>query len=692
MGLGKILKRTITYGVLSAGALAAGLYLENSSGVLQRSLGRVALQVDRQQEVSFLAKPLAAGIRKLSLPPLEKTVQQAYQQAQKSSFNLSIYDKNNDLLYSEQNLARKVSAEEISPAMFLALQAAEDHLFEQHYGWNVVAAAKAVGEHLFTDKKLRGASTITIQLADFLLPDEKGPWYNKVKEWTLAAEIEQRYTKREILTHYLNLAPFGHADTLNRPIFGVEAASQYYFHRPAKDLNIAESIALAATLRKSNFATKAYRDFQRLTPDGLYQRKMERVGHYEELMERCRIILNGVRDMEKLTGKKIVAEEEYYAALRYFNDYKITFEENRKCYGKGFDHCEFTDLVLARVEQLHQKFQLKASQEYKIYTELDPALQQFVRERFQVQLEKVRAQFEEKQREKVNGAVIVVNLATATLEAVVGGLGVANNDFLNRAALTYASPGSAFKPFILAAALSDGKTLQSTYLDAPRTFKLENGREWSPGNFRGKYSYVEITLQQALAESRNVVFASLTNDLLQEKGKDYLVTNLRRFGFDFCDFYLGYSLGPKELSLLDLASAYSLFYQGGESYRFGDGSFSTRAITKIQTENFVWENFWHDEQTLSPRVARDVDQALRAVVEEGTGRKADVPGLKIRGKTGTGKASISFIGYEPTIQRLVGVLFAADDHRTIPRFPYSVTGGDYATPLFTEIMQYVRTH
>ncbi len=698
MGLGKFIGKAIKYSAFSAGALAAGLYLENSSGVLQRSLGEIASKVDRRQEreIPFLAKPLAAGIKKLSLPPLEETVQQAYQQAGKSSFNLSIYDKNDQLLYTEQNLSRKVAGEEISPAMFLALQAAEDHLFEQHHGWNVIAAAKAVGEHLFSDKKLRGASTITIQLADFLLPDDPNPWYNKVKEWTLAAEIEQRYRKQEILTHYLNLAPFGNADTLNKPLFGIEAASQYYFHKPAKELNIAESIALAATLRKSNFATKAYRDFQSLTPDELYQQKMERVKHYGELVERCLIILQGVRDMEKLTGKKMMADEEYYAALRYFNDYKITFEDNRKCYGKEdhgerFDHCEFTDIVLARVQQLHQKFRLKESQEYRIHTNFDPALQRFVRERFQAQLEKVRAQFDEKQRATVNGAVVVVNLTTATLEAVVGGAGIANHDFLNRAALTYASPGSAFKPFILAAALSDGKTLQSTYRDAPRTFKLENGREWSPQNFRGKYSYHDMTLRQALAESRNIIFASLTDDLLKEKGKGYLISNLRRFGLDFNDFYLGYSLGPKELSLLDLATAYSLFPAHGKSYRFDDGSFTIRAITKIETENFTWENFWNDQRALSPQVARDIDLALRAVVEEGTGRKANVSGLEVRGKTGTGRASISFIGYEPKVKRLVGVLFAADEQRSVPYFPSTVTGGDYATPLFTEIIQYVRS-
>ncbi len=721
MGLGKIIKNAIKYTVLSAGALAGSLYLEHHSGLLQRNLGSLASKVDQRQDLALLAKPFAAGIKTLSLPSLDEAVQTAYRQAGKSSFNLSIYDKNEQLLYTQQNLARKVPAEEISPSMFLALQAAEDHLFEQHYGWNLMAAVKAVGEKAGGGKRWRGASTLTIQLADFLLPDEKNPWYNKVKEWVLAAEIEQRYSKQDILTHYLNLAPFGNADTLNKPIFGIEAAAQYYFHKPAKELNIAESIALAATLRKSNFATKAYRDFQSLTPDELYQRDMARVGHYQELVERSRIILGGIRDMERLLGKKLLPEEEFSAALRYFNDYKVTFQPNRKCYGqdnegkesnkgpeleerereeklpgknppKQFDYCEFVDLVLARVKRLHEKFQLQESQEYKIYTDFDPQLQQFVRERFTAQLKKIRAQFEEKQRRKVNGAVVVVNLNTASLEAVVGGLGITNHDFLNRATLTYASPGSAFKPFILAAALSDGKTMETTYLDAPHKFKLAHGREWQPGNFRGRYRYMPLSLRQGLVESRNSVFASLTEELLKEKGKGYLVEHLRQFGLDFNDFQLAYSLGTKELSLLDLASAYSLFYAEGIQYKFHDDSVSTRAITKIETENFVWENGWNEQRALSPTVARDIDQALRAVVEEGTGRKANIPGLEIRGKTGTGKASLSFIGYEPGLKRLVGVLFAADDQRTITRFPYRVTGGDYATPLFAEIMQYLRAN
>lgn len=709
MNLGRLLKKVVTYPLVAAGVAGAGLYLEHHSGLLQRNLGRIASQIDKKEELPFLAKPLAAGIRTLSLPPLEEAVQQAYQHAGKSSFNISIYDKNEQLLYTQQNLARKVSREEISPSMFLALQAAEDHLFEQHHGWNLMAAVKAVGEKIVRGKRWRGASTLTIQLADFLLPDDKNPWYNKVKEWVLATEIEQRYSKQQILTHYLNLAPFGNADTLNKPIFGIEAASQYYFHKPAKELNIAESIALAATLRKSNFATKAYRDFQSLTPDEIYRRNMEQAGHYQELVERSQIILGGILDMERLLGKKLIPSEEFYAALQYFNDYKVAFQPNRKCYGEGkegkqlgkreleekqpggkqFDYCEFVDLVLVRVESLHEKFQLQESQEYKIYTDFDPPLQQFVRERFQAQLEKVRANFSAQAQGKVNGAVVVVNLETAGLEAVVGGLGIANHDFLNRAELTYTTIGSAFKPFILAGALSDGKTLQSTVKDVPKSYPLPGRRSYTPRNYHG-YSGRDLSLLDALIKSVNVPFVDVAAEEMQTHGQNYFVPILQRFGFPFTDFYLPYALGAKEVSLLEAVSGYAVFPAHGRGYRFADGSYTTRAIRKIETENFVWENSWNVQAVVAPSVAQDIDYALRKVVEEGTGRKANIPGLEVRGKTGTGKASVSFIGYEPGMKRLIGVLFAADEQRTIPKFPSPVTGGDYATPLFRSILDYLR--
>ncbi len=686
------MKKAILYSAGAAALLAGGMYTVYSSGLL----GEIAAKVDRKEEIPLLSKPVALFVSSQSLPSLEETLEKAYQQRGKSSFNLNIYDRNEQLIYSERNLSRTVPATEISPSAGIALQAAEDRYFYQHRGWNVAAAAKAVGEHLFSDKRLRGASTISIQLADFLLPDDSDKWKNKIKEWVFATEIEHVFSKEQILTHYLNLAPFGHADTLNRPIFGIEAAAQYYFNKPAKELNLLESVALMATLQKNNFATKAYRGFQSRevqSREEKFQQRLGSVKYYEELVELSKVILERVKGLEELQGKKLVSHEEYFATLKLLNQGEIHFRENRKCYGPGFDYCEYVQLVLERVNDLHQKFGLQEERNYDIYTYFNPELQQQARETFLKHLQQLRSQFAKSQQEKINGSVVVLDLKTLGLEAIVGGPGINAQDFpsdyLNRAVLRYAPIGSAFKPFVLAAALSDGKTLQSTMLDIPREF-IVNNRKYSPANYRGNYTGREMSLLEATITSNNSIYSGLADELRREKGKEYLIGMFNRFGFNFTDFMLSYSIGTKELSLLEVAAAYTPFADGGKSYQFSEGSRNARTIRKIVTDNAVWENVPREETSISPLVAKDVDYALWKVVEEGTGRKARFPGLEVRGKTGSGRASISFIGYEPRLQKLVGVLFASEDHRTIDSFPSSITGGSYAAPLFSEIIRYIR--
>ncbi len=695
MSLGTILKRAVVSPLLGLGMLGGLLTgyffsLETYSGLLQGYLGRTGTKLEQQAEgkkaeFSPLDRPAALFMEGLRLPAPKKKLQQAYQESAESAFNLNVYDKQGELFYSDRNLFRTLATEEISPHVFTALQAAEDKHFSEHYGWNTVAFGKALAEHIFLGEPLRGASTITIQLADFLLWDHPNQYQNKVREWALASVLEEQLSKEEIITHYLNLAPFGYAEALGRPITGIEGAAQYYFNKPANDLNLLESIALVGSLKRGNFASKAYKEAmskEAINKEEWTQQQFRELDWHDQLVERSKYILGQARDLEEVLGKQLFEEREYYAVLQLLNDQKIPFQRNKGCRStdSGYDYRELVNL---RLQRLHQKYGLNASQHYDLYTFFDPKLQEFVQDAFQRHLARIRREFPASQQKEINGAVIVLNLKHGGIEALIGGEG----DSLNKALQSYTQPGSTFKPFVLSAALSDGRTLQSTIKDIPYEFSVGR-RTYAPRNYSGRYSGEEFTLERALVQSRNNIFTKLAHDLITEKGKEYLLKHMHNFGFQFHDFPLSYALGTKELSLLELLSGYAVFAYSGNRYCFEDSSCNNRVIGKIVTEDHTWENEPRRKAVISPTVANDVDSTLRKVVSEGTGRKADLPGMEVRGKTGTGETSVSFLGYVPETGMMVGVLFASEHPKRTGNFPHPVAGGEFAAPLFAEIAKY----
>jgi penicillin-binding protein 1A len=276
---------------------------------------------------------------------------------------------------------------------------------------------------------------------------------------------------------------------------------------------------------------------------------------------------------------------------------------------------------------------------------------------------------------QIEGALVSLEVPSGHVKALVGGYDFRRSQF-NRATQALRQPGSAFKPFIFAAALDRGYTTTSILVDAP-VYLPGHHEVWAPGNYDNKFMG-PITLRKALALSRNVV----TVKLAQNVGLNYLVDYLPRFGFERgFEKNMAISLGASEVTPLELTRAYSVFANQG---RRVDPIF----IAKItDPHGNLLEDFEPEsESMISPETAYLVTSMLKSVVERGTGKKVAALGRPTAGKTGTTNDfhDAWFIGYTPDV--VTGVWVGYDSERSLGA---KQTGGRVAAPIFLDYMQQV---
>jgi penicillin-binding protein 1A len=276
---------------------------------------------------------------------------------------------------------------------------------------------------------------------------------------------------------------------------------------------------------------------------------------------------------------------------------------------------------------------------------------------------------------QIEGALVAIDPATGEVKALVGGVDFRRSQF-NRAVQARRQPGSAFKPFIYAAALDHGYTAATIVTDAP--ISLPDGRRgsWSPKNFGDRYMG-PVPLRTALIKSLNTVSVRLAIHV----GIDKLRAYLRTFGFP-TDFprHLSLALGSSEVTLLDLTRAYGVFATLGSR-------FEPVFVTSVTDPNGRAVDFPGSharfERVLHPATAFVVTDMMRGVVESGTATAAKKLERPAAGKTGTTNESMDawFIGFTPEL--LVGVWVGFDAERSLG----SLTGGRAATPIWTTFMQ-----
>ena len=545
-----------------------------------------------------------------------------------------IYDADGTLthtLFTEQRIDVRLA--QVSPAMIDATLAAEDQRFYDHLGMDPVRVTGAAIANLQAGRIVEGGSTITQQLARNLKLSQQRTWGRKIREVLLAAELEARYDKDKILETYLNTAYFGEG------YYGVEAASRGYFGTPAAALDTAQAAMLAGLIRAPSANSPNRNPEGAVTLRNVVLRAMHDAGSIDE-GEMRRLIASPVEVRpRRANGLVSHRHDAGHACGLYY------FEEVRK----------------QLVDMFGEDQVLKGG--LRVYTTYDPAVQ-LAAER------SVKTRLAELGRDALQGALVAMNPKTGHILALVGGRDFHESSY-NRATQAHRQPGSAFKPFVFAAAVERGWApgTKLTSLDTP----IGDGT-WMPGGDHEAESY---TLRRALTVSSNRAAAQL----MQQVGMSSTLYTARRMGIESeLPAVPSLALGTGEVTLMEMVSSYGVFANEGLWTR-------PTMITRVEDGegNEVWSAPFDQRRALSTGAAYLMNSMLADVVNRGTAYRARSMGFRLpaAGKTGTSDdyADAWFVGYTPNV--VAGVWFGYDTRRTIVRGAHA---SEIAVPAWATFM------
>ncbi|MDP1731234.1 MAG: PBP1A family penicillin-binding protein, partial [Devosia sp.] len=532
--------------------------------------------------------------------------------------NIRVVASNGQLLSNRGKTGGEaISLRELPYYVPAAVMAIEDRRFYEHFGVDPIGIVAAMVDNLRSGRVERGGSTITQQLAKNLFLTPDQNIGRKVQEALLALWLEQNYTKEDILELYLNRVFFGNGAT------GIEAAAQVYFGKSARNLSLGEAAVLAGSL-KAPSAYNAKRD-----PEGAAQR--------------ARVVL------QEMADQGFISQAEAKAAAIDPNQRIRTKVTGAESY------------VADWVESLMTAYIGETNEDVVVSTTIDWDLQKHAE--FVVK-EAVATKGEEKGFSQ--GALVAMDV-DGTVRALVGGTDYAQSQF-NRAVTSRRQPGSAFKPFVYLAAMEKGYTPETVADDAPFDY---NG--WSPQNATGKY-LGPVTLRNALAYSLNTVSGRLAIDVGPEK----VVEAAMRLGISSpMQAVPSIALGTSEVSLLELTAAYAPFANGGIGV-------IANVITRIETAGgkVLYEAIPAGPgQVVQPEIVAEMNDMLTTALEVGTGKKAQLDGWPIAGKTGTSQKARDavFVGY--TARMVTGVWLGNDDDTST-----KLSGGNVPVEIWSEFM------
>ncbi len=555
-----------------------------------------------------------------------------------------------------------VSIQEMSPAIVAAFLATEDKRFYQHSGVDWIRFFGAVKANILAGGVSEGFSTITMQLAGNLFPEDLNrrvrSYDRKIRESKVAREIEARYSKDKILELYLNQIDLG-----NRA-FGVEAASQRYFGKSSRDLNVAEAATLAAMPK---------------APSRYNPRR-----HPARAIQRRNIILNLLAQQGSITQQEAARWKAYPLLLSSRDDFSGVAEY-------------FVEYIR---QQLDARFGPRLYTDgLRIYTTLDLEIQQSAERALESQLSAIEAgsygsykhttyaaYLEQKAESEeavgptnspyLQGLAVTLEAKTGYILAMVGGRDFEDSKF-NRATQALRQPGSTFKPIVYTAGVRAGVPLSTVMVDEPITVEMPGIQEvWEPQNYDNTFAG-PMPLRQALYKSVNIV----TIKLGMEIGEEAVIAEATRFGLVASPMpsVPSIHLGSAVVKPLELIAAYSAFAnQGDRSTPMG--------ILRVEDRqgNILWQPKPRLEPVMDPPLAWLMNGALQDVVRRGTGTRA-VAGISfpVGGKTGTTNDGndVWFIGY--TSDLVTGFWFGLD----VPeRIKPNAQGGLLAAPAWQQMM------
>lgn len=503
------------------------------------------------------------------------------------------------------------------PAAFIAI---EDRRFYWHPGFDPIGMSRAMVSNMRAGRIVQGGSTLTQQLAKnlFLTPDQN--MRRKVQELMLAVWLEMKFSKEEILALYLNRVYFGAG------AYGIEAASQRYFDKSARELTVGEAALLAGLLKAPS----------RYSP----------VSESERAATRATVVLNEMEDAGVIT-----AEQRAAAVLEPVRVSRTLATQHAQYFIDWLDK-EIRGLVGEPTEDMI------------VETTLDLTLQTAAERN-------VRRILDRDASRGVQQAALVALDGDGRVRAMIGGASYADSQF-NRAVDARRQAGSAFKPFVYLAAVEAGYTPETPVVDEP--IRIGN---WSPRNYSGNF-IGPTTLANAVAQSTNTIAASVADQI----GRDSVARAARRLGITSrVGLEPAMALGAVEVSPIDMATAYDAFANGGrrvEAY----------GISRIRTPQgrVIYQRAARDPaagQAIHNPSLYYMNQMLRGVVSGGTARAAAISGRDLAGKTGTTSdyKDAWFVGYTGGF---VTAVWVGKDDNTAMR---GVTGGGAPAAIWKGFME-----
>ena len=529
-----------------------------------------------------------------------------------------IYDTNNNVISESQSEkdAEYVKFEDIPPEFVEAFVSIEDKKFYKHNGVDYKAIIRAAMA-IIQDRKLsQGGSTITMQLARNIYLDTGKNWQRKVKEIFIALELEDRYSKDDIMEFYLNNIYFANN------YYGIEAACHGYFNCELNELSLSQIAFLSAipnsptyydplvnydnTIKRRDLILKNMLDDGKITQQ-----------QYEDAVNET-IVLNPAQDTQSVKNN-YVDTYVYYCATRALME-KEGFE-----FKYYFDSDSEEEEYKTNYDEMYEYCQKKIYTEgYKIYTTIDMDKQNAL----QSALDNELAEFTDTTDEgiyKMQGAAVSIDNANGNVVAIVGGR---SQDFsgytLNRAYQSHRQPGSSIKPLIVyTPAFENGYT--------PDTMVNDHKFDGGPSNSGDTY-YGEVTTRFAVEKSLNTVAWQVYEEVTPQVGLQYL-KNMNFTNIVDSDYVLATSLGgfTTGVSPLEMASAYSTLENDGK-YRN-----PTCVLSIVDSdENLVYVQEQVETVIYTQTAARMMTDVLTGVMTNGTGRKLILDnGMPCAGKTGT---------------------------------------------------------
>jgi penicillin-binding protein 1A len=528
-----------------------------------------------------------------------------------------------------------VPTDQIAPIMRQAIVAIEDKRFYEHRGIDVRGMARALWADITHRGAVQGGSTITQQFVKNAYVGNERTVTRKLKEAALAWQLEQRWKKDRILTAYLNTIYFGNG------AYGIQQAAQTYFGEGASQLTLPQAALLAGIPSDpSLWDPVAHPRDARLRRDTVIdQLVLQGDITQAEANAAKRVPLPRPQDV-RLPGTSTTAAP-------YFTNYVISQLVNRygakRVYGGGL----------------------------KVRTTIDLGVQQIAREAVAKVLPNP---------DGPAAALVAIDPRNGHVLAMVGGRNYHESQF-NLAVQGERQPGSAFKPFVLATALSQGISPQTTLVSQPVTIDLGN-KLWVVHNYENAYAG-PMSLWTATAESDNTVFAQLTKIV----GPGNVARTAHALGIQSkLPGYFAIGLGGLAVNPLEMARAYGTFADGGKRL---DGSIFGNEPIAVSSVN-GHENAAVPRQKLSPDASALVTQALQGVVTGGTGRAAALPDRPVAGKTGTTEnyGDAWFCGFVP---QLVTCVWVGYPNRLVPMLTEfhgkPVVGGTFPAQIWKAFTQ-----